>query len=204
MGGGNCGDAEEAHGEADGESGDVEEPDQECGQVEGPGGLAHGGGGVRADPAFLEDAEAFDSGPGLVAVEAGRDLFEAVNAQECCDGGEEEEREELPAVAEGPIFEKLPGPVPVGVGGEPDEALAGCDFAGVGKALSEAVDEVGRASVRGGRFVERCAAGVTVVIAAGVLCTALGADDVCGAAAAAAESGVDAVSVFAGQAEPWY
>ena len=77
RGGYGC-DAEEAHRESDGESGNVEEPDHEGSEVERPGGLAHRRGGVRPDPTFFEDAQAFDSCPGFVAMEAGWDLFQAV------------------------------------------------------------------------------------------------------------------------------
>ena len=77
--------AEKSHREADTEFGSVQELDQQCSQVERSCWLTQSRRTVRPDPTFLQDAQSLDSCPGLVAMKAGRDLFQTVYTQECSD-----------------------------------------------------------------------------------------------------------------------
>ena len=91
--------AEKSHREADTEFGSVQELDQQCSQVERSCWLTHSRRSEWPDPTFFQDAKTLDSHPGLVAMKAGRNLFQTVHSQESRNGCQYDDCDQLPPVA---------------------------------------------------------------------------------------------------------
>lgn len=109
--------------------------------------------GVWPDPALSQNPQTLDSPPGLIAVKAGRDLFQPESAQESRNGCQQYDSNKLPSLSERPFSWKDSRPLPSGVRRMPDDSPARQQASRVLNAMPWASEETLTACLRREIFI---------------------------------------------------